>query len=314
MRSRYPPAVTVPAVTVVPATGFTAVQPAVRALDQAATEADGYPSLNEAVWRDLDHDDPDSAGFLLDGRAYAHVARSDNFAPRHWALGCVVAPEARVDGVARTAVLRAALNHVREHGGGRVVFWLLGAATADDTALGELTLEPDRDLYEMRVPLPLDETPRWPPSVEVRTFEPGRDEHAWLDVNNRAFANHAEQGGWIEETLHRRMEEPWFDPTLFFLAFDAKGLAGFNWLKIHDAHGRDPRLGEIFVIGVDPRMQGSGLGRALAVHGLAAVHDRGIDTGSLFVAAENAGAVHLYRSLGFDIHRTDRAYETEVAP
>ncbi|HTL86390.1 MAG TPA: GNAT family N-acetyltransferase, partial [Acidimicrobiia bacterium] len=70
----------------------------------------------------------------------------------------------------------------------------------------------------------------------------------------------------------------------------------------------------IFVIGVDPRMQGSGLGRALAIHGLSAVHDRGIDAGSLFVAAENAGALRLYRSLGFEIHRTDRAYETEVAP
>jgi mycothiol synthase len=306
--------VTVPAVTIVTATEFSAVREAVRALDQAATQADGYPSLNEAVWRDLDHPDPESAGFLADGCAYAHVARSDNFSPRHWALGCVVAPAARADGAARAAVLRAALNHVRERGGGRVAFWLLGAADADDTALGELGFARARDLYEMRVPLPLDETPHWPPNVEVRTFEPGRDERAWLDVNNRAFANHAEQGGWIEETLHRRIEEPWFDPKLFFLAFDAKGLAGFNWLKIHDAHGRDPRLGEIFVIGVDPRMQGSGLGRALAIHGLSAVHDRGIDAGSLFVAAENAGALRLYHSLGFEIHRTDRAYETEVAP
>ena len=305
---------TVPAVTVVTAPGFAAVQDAVRALDQAATEVDGYPSLNEAVWRDLDHRDPDSAGFLVDGCAYAHIARSDNFSPRHWALGCVVAPAACADGIARTAVMRAALNHVREHGGGRVVFWLLGAAAADDAELGKLGFERARELYEMRVPLPLAETPRWPPTIETRTFEPGRDEQAWLDVNNRAFANHAEQGGWIEETLHRRMEEPWFDPTLFFLAFDAKGLAGFNWLKIHDAHGRDPRLGEIFVIGVDPRMQGSGLGRALAVHGLNAVHDREIDTGSLFVAAENAGALGLYRSLGFEIHRTDAAYETEVEP
>src|SRR4029078_10806166 len=133
---------------------------------------------------------------------------------------------------------------------------------------------------------------------EVRTFEPGRDERAWLDVNNRAFANHAEQGGWIEETLHRRIEEPWFDPKLFFLAFDAKGLAGFNWLKIHDAHGRDPRLGEIFVIGTDHRAQGSALGRALAIIGLDGAHERGVDTGSLCVAAENKGAIHLYRSLG----------------
>jgi mycothiol synthase len=291
---------------------FGAIRARVAAIDGAAETIDGFPSLNEAVWRDLDVADPDSAGFFADDVAYAHVARSDNFSPRHWALGATIAPAARSGGAARHAVLRAALDHVAAHGGGRVVYWVLGARDGDDAALAQLGLHPDRSLYEMRVPLPLAERPKLPAGYEVRTFEPGRDEDAWLEVNNRAFANHAEQGGWIRETLQRRMTEPWFDPTLFFLAFDAKGLAGFNWIKIHDAHGRDPRLGEIFVIGIDPRAQGSGLGRALAIVGLDAAHDRGTETGALFVAAENEGAVHLYSSLGFAVHRTDRAYEADV--
>ncbi len=188
----------------------------------------------------------------------------------------------------------------------------MGAHANDDDELQTVGLQPDRDLYEMRVPLPLAEQPKWPAGIDVRPFVPGRDEHAWLEVNNRAFANHAEQGGWIAETLERRMAEPWFDPTLFLLAFDGDGLAGFNWMKIHDAHGRDPRLGEIFVVGVDPRMQGSGLGRALAIAGLDAAQQRGIETGSLFCAADNARALRLYESLGFTVHRTDRAYESEV--
>jgi mycothiol synthase len=284
----------------------------VAAIDRAAEAADGFPSLNEAVWRDLDGPGTASAGFFVDDIAYAHVARSDNFSPHHWALGATIAPDARPGGRARHAVLRAALDHVAARGGGRVVYWVLGAVDGDDAALAELGLYPDRSLYEMRVPLPLEERPKLPAGYDVRTFEPGRDEDAWLEVNNRAFANHAEQGGWIRETLQRRMNEQWFDPTLFFLAFDAQGLAGFNWIKIHDAHARDPRLGEIFVIGIDPRAQGSGLGRALAIVGLDAAHDRGTDTGSLFVAAENEGARHLYRSLGFTVHRTDRAYEADV--
>jgi mycothiol synthase len=265
------------------------------------------------VWRDLEHPAPESAGFLVDERAYARVAPSDNFSPQHWAMGMTIAPEARGTGLRRELVARV-IEHVRAHGGGRVVLWVLGVTDADDAELVAAGMQPARDLHEMRVPLPIAEQPRLPDGVEVRNFVPGRDEQAWLVVNNRAFANHEEQGGWIESTLARRMAEPWFDPSLFLLAFDAEGLAGFNWLKVHDAHGRDPQLGEIFVIGVEPRTQGSGLGRALALLGLQRVAARGITTGSLFVAADNAPALKLYRSLGFTVHRTDRAYECEVVP
>jgi mycothiol synthase len=283
-------------VTAVGPSEFAGIVERVRALDDGA--------LNEAVWRDLEHPQADSAGFLTNS-SYAHLARSDNFSPQHWALG--------VAGEPRVPVLATAFEHLRENGGGQATLWVLGATDADDEELAEVRLVPARDLHEMRVPLPIPEQPQFKPGIEVRTFEPGRDEDAWLTVNNRAFANHAEQGGWIRSTLERRMADPWFDPSLFFLAFDQAGLAGFNWLKVHDAHGRDPRLGEIFVIGVDPRMQGSGLGRALALHGLQAVADRGITTGSLFVAADNAPAHHLYEALGFTVHRVDRAYERTVS-
>ncbi len=164
----------------------------------------------------------------------------------------------------------------------------------------------------MRVPLPLGLEPKFASGVHVRSFEPGRDEDAWLTVNNRAFAGHAEQGDWRRSTLARRTGEPWFDPSLFLLAVDDLGLVGFDWLKVHPAHDRDPQLGEIYVIGVDPRAQGTGLGRALAIAGLNAVHVRGINTGMLFCAADNGPALSLYRALGFTAHRVDRAYECEV--
>jgi mycothiol synthase len=214
------------------------------------------------------------------------------------------------DKASQVALLQAVLHHVGTHGGGRVVYWLLDASD-DEQALTRLGFRADRELHEMHVPLPLAQQPKLPTGVSVRTFEPGRDEAAWLAVNNRAFANHDEQGGWIEETLRRRMNESWFDSTIFFLASDVDGLVGFNWMKIH-TNERGDQLGEIFVIGVDPRFQGGGLGRALAIIGLDAAADRGVHTGSLFVAAENAGAHHLYESLGFTVHRVDRAYETEI--
>jgi mycothiol synthase len=289
---------------------------AIEALDRSVLEATGHPALGESVWRDLDDPAPDSAGYLArdndDVLAYVHVARSDTFTPQHWALGLAREPAAAREKEI-TLLLEAAQRHIAKHGGGRAILWQFDPTPSDDTLLAAEGFEPKRDLYQMRVTLPLDEVARFPDDVVLRTFEPGRDEAAWLEVNNRAFANHPEQGGWIEATLARRMAEPWFDPERFLLAFDGEGLAGFNWLKIHEGHGRDPRLGEIFVIGVDPGRQGRGLGRALAVEGLARLASDGITTGMLFVAAENAGALALYRALGFAVHRVDRAYEQVVA-
>jgi mycothiol synthase len=282
---------------------------AIEQLDAAARTADGHDALGDAIWRDLDAPGDDSVGFLIDGRAYVHVARAGS----HWIAGTIRLPAARDRATTRT-LLDAALAHVTAHGGGQLECWVFGAADADDAAFGAAGFVADRELFEMRVALPLPEVPTFPAGTTVRTFERGRDEGDWLRINNLAFTGHPDQGGWTPATLEQRIAEPWFDPSLFLLATDAHGLAGFNWLKLHEAREPDPELGEIYVIGVDPRTQGTGLGRALAIAGLAAVHERGAGIGMLFVDAENAGALALYRSLGFEVHRTDRAYVREVEP
>jgi mycothiol synthase len=288
---------------------------AIEALDAALRDATGHAALGDAVWRDLTTPGADSRGLFAraggEVLAYLHVARSDTFAPQHWVLG-LAAREVASDSTAR--LLDAAAAHIATHGGGETVVWLFDPTPADDRALEDCGFVAQRDLYQMRVALPLAETAaHFPDSVTVRTFEPERDEDAWLAVNNAAFGNHPDQGGWVRGTLARRMAEPWFDPSLFLLAEDAACLAGFDWLKVHEPDGRDPRIGEIFVIGVDPGHQGLGLGRALAVEGLGRVAARGITTGMLFVAAENAPALALYRALGFTVHRTDRAYVRTIA-
>jgi mycothiol synthase len=313
MTRGYPRLVATPVVTEVQADDLAGIRDRVRVLDRARVDADGVPALGDAIWRDLDRPGSDSLGLLVDDLAYAHVARSDTFAPEHWVLGVALTPDARDHGVV-DALVDTAARHVAGRGGGRIVLWVLGARPSDDDLFVGAGFHVARGLHEMRAPLPIPESPEWPPGITFRDFRVGTDETAWLEVNNRAFANHPDQGAWVEATLARRMAEPWFDPSIFVLAFDADGLAGFNWCKVHPATAREPRLGEIFVIGVDPRLAGRRLGRPLALEGLARMHARGIDTGTLFTAADNAKALKLYRSLGFEIHRTDRAYELEVEP
>ncbi|MCJ7439565.1 MAG: GNAT family N-acetyltransferase, partial [Acidimicrobiia bacterium] len=130
-----------------------------------------------------------------------------------------------------------------------------------------------------------------------------------------SFRDDPDQGGWTLETLRAREAEPWFDPQGFLLAFDDAGLAGFCWTKAHPpAPPSEPEpLGEIYAIGVDPDRQGIGLGRALVLGGLTSLHDRGVRVGMLFVDAANTAGVGLYRVLGFETARVDRAYGREVA-
>jgi mycothiol synthase len=165
------------------------------------------------------------------------------------------------------------------------------------------------------------------PHLQVRTFRVGEDESPWLQVNTRAFATHPEQGRWTADDLAARQREDWFDPAGFFVAERVSEpsaparMVGFHWTKVHapaevgssSAQEQTPGelsagLGEVYVLGVDPSEQGSGLGRALARVGLAYLRQRGLPTAILYVEADNQPAVHLYTSLGFVHHDTDQMY------
>jgi mycothiol synthase len=151
----------------------------------------------------------------------------------------------------------------------------------------------------MRRPLDVDLPPLWDvEGVDVRTFRPGQDEDAFLALNAEAFAHHPEQGRMTRADLDQRMAEPWFDPAGFFVAeaVDDHSLVGFHWTKVHDG---DPAYGEVYVVGVSPRAQGSGLGGLLTLTGLHHLARLGLAEVILYVEADNAPAIAVYTRLGF---------------
>ena len=276
----------------------------------AAERADGHRPLDDHAWLDLvEGGRPGFAGLVAwePGHdhpvAYAQVSRGNN----SWGLELVVDPHHRYEmATIGPELLGAAVGVVSEEGGGHVHWWVFEPTTAHDDLARAVGLTPGRVLYQMRRPLPLDEHT----DLVTRPFRPGEDEEAWLAVNNRAFHEHPEQGGWDLDTIAAREKEPWFDPAGFRLHERDGRLAGFCWTKVHEDH--DPVLGEIYVIAVDPDFHGLGLGRALTLAGLDHLSERGVPMGMLYVDADNTAALGLYRSLGFTVHRTDRAYTGDI--
>ncbi|MGH9002306.1 MAG: mycothiol synthase [Acidimicrobiia bacterium] len=295
----------------------------VRDLLDAVEAADDHRALGEHKWLDLVA--PGGAGVspedIGSGRCFAGMVAEEPPHPHpvgyahlsangaHFGLEVAVDPQHRGVGV-EVALVDAALELAGAEGGGRLHFWVFRPTQIHDALAHRLGFTRGRELYQMRRPLPHPEAARWPAGVRVRRFIPGQDEEAWLVVNNAAFAGHPEQGTWDRGTLERREAEAWFDPAGFLLAEDEDGQAGFCWTKVHE--GGDP--GEIYVIAVDPTRQGTGLGRALVLGGLASLAEQGCRTGMLYVDASNQAAVGLYRALGFDVHHVDRAYVADVAP
>jgi mycothiol synthase len=290
----------------------------IRTLAAESAATDGHPSFGDTVWRDLAHPTERSLVLLASegGEAVGalHAAPAENDRDGNVVTVALVVQRAHRGRGTEHLLVDAALTELTRDAGMRLVLWVFGAGDEPATFATDNRFALERELQQLRVRLPIAEPPQWPPDIEVRAFRPGLDDEAWLAVNNRAFADDPDQRGWTIETLRTRLAEPWFDPAGFLLAWDEHGLAGFCWTKIHPAAPPDEpeALGEIYVIGVDPDYQGRGLGRALVITGLHWLHGHGTPVGMLFVDAANEAAVALYRALGFEVARRDRAYGRDL--
>jgi mycothiol synthase len=306
-------------------------------LVEAAAGSDGYDALSEHKRLELAHArDRTTAEAVGAGRAAESGGPPDEFAavfahdPDHpdpvgyaqlnpagtnGALGLelVVDPHFRDPAVGvADALLGAAVEEANrmtgKHGPRTLRYWASHVTPRHDLLAAAHGLRPERDLIQLRRPLPIED-PR--PKVVTRAFVPGQDEEAWLEVNNRAFATHPEQGNWTLATLLEREAEPWFDPTGFRLYEQDGRLAASCWTKVHAT--TSPPMGEIYVISVDPDFQGRGLGRALTVAGLDSLTGAGLRVGMLYVDGDNP-ALSLYQSMGFIEHHIDRSYTRSVGP
>lgn len=284
----------------------------VDALIQDVTTMDGVPPVGEHKYLKL-HNGADSTRAMLawDGErlvGYAQLLLAGELA----IIEIVVHPVSRQRGIGRQ-LLGEVQAVARDAGVREVKIWAYGALPASEAIAARRRNPPSRSLLQLE--RPLDDLPSTslPVGYAIRTFNVQRDRDGWLDLHNEVFSDHPENGTWSVDDLEMRMRQPWFDAGDFLLAERDGKLVGFNWLKRVPEAPVDRPEGEIYIIGVGDSERGRGLGRALALLGLHHLRAEGMRTCTLFVEADNAPALKLYRSLGFNTRHTHRCYTVPLA-
>ena len=172
-----------------------------------------------------------------------------------------------------------------------------------------------RHMLEMRIELDAEPSePDWPDGIRARTFVPGADERAVYEADMEAFEDHWEPRRQpYDEWRAWTLEDPRFDPSLWFLAEADESLAGLCLCGLHPSG--DPTFGYVFILGVRRPWRRRGLGLAMLRHAFREFRRRGMTRAGLDVDAQNlTGAVRLYERAGMHVAKRRDIYETPLRP
>jgi ribosomal protein S18 acetylase RimI-like enzyme len=164
-----------------------------------------------------------------------------------------------------------------------------------------------------RMRMALADAPPAPDQPPVRTFSRGLDDapvHALVEEAMAGVPGNEPRS--LDSWQAAKIDKAGWDPSLWLLYEDADGLAGVilceRW---------EDGVGYVDYLAVAPRMRGQGVGRALLLHGLAALRDAGLTVAELSVQGENASATRLYESVGmrpvWTIERWEKALRARRA-
>jgi mycothiol synthase len=220
------------------------------------------------------------------------------------------------------AVLRGAvLPRFRRQGIGRalheaVVAWLVNAGAIAERAIIAWQPEPaadgfvaalgyahDRWMWLMQRPRATAPPPAWPQGVSVRVLDLSDAMIAdWNAAYNDSFAEHYRYIASSLEHAHALARQPGFRADGVLVAYRDGRVAGFCRNVLH------PHRGEIGTLGTVRAARGIGLGRALLRWGVQWLERESPLPVTLLVDGGNEGALALYRSEGFQVTRTRRAW------
>ena len=280
------------------------------------TNHDGTPPIAEHILLHLRYGGDKADSHLLveeDNQVigYAHLDQTDLVAGP--CVELVVDPDHRSAGVGKQLLSKAI-----EICGNKLRLWVHGDLEAAHNLATSFNFEKIRTVLQMSKSLSdIQPLPIIDKEINIRSFLPGLDSKEWLELNNKVFKDHPEQGSWQLSDLNHRISEDWFDEKGFFVVEKAGKVIGSTWTKVHGAHSHDhgseashahPAIGEIYITAVDPAYAGLGIGKALTITALNYLKYKGLTDAMLYVDFDNKAASNLYDSLGFELSSKDVLY------
>ena len=281
------------------------------------TQHDGMPPIAEHILLHLRYGGDKADSHLLVEKdnqviGYAHLDQTDLVAGPSVEL--VVDPDHRSAGVGKQLLSKAI-----EICGNNLRLWVHGEGEVAHNLATSFNFEKIRTVLQMSKSLTnIQPLPAFDKEIKIRSFLPGLDSKEWLELNNKVFKDHPEQGGWQISDLNHRLSEEWFDEKGFFIVEKNKHVIASTWTKVHGAHSHDhdgdvqshahPAIGEIYITAVDPEYVGLGIGKALTITALNYLKYQGLNDAMLYVDFDNKAAHNLYNSLGFQISSKDILY------
>jgi mycothiol synthase len=284
------------------------------------TNHDGTPPIAEHILLHLRYGGDKADSHLLVEKdnqviGYAHLDQTDLVAGPSVEL--VVDPSYRGTGVGK-----ALLSEAIKICGKSLRLWVHGEAEVAHNLAASFNFEKIRTVLQMSKSLTdIQPLPVIDKEIIIRSFLPRIDSDAWLELNNKVFKDHPEQGGWQLSDLNHRLSEEWFDEKGFFIVEKNKQVIASTWTKVHGEHSHNhdgeashahPAIGEIYITAVDPEYTGLGIGKALTITALNYLKYQGLTDAMLYVDFDNKAALNLYDSLGFILSSKDILYRLKA--
>ena len=174
-----------------------------------------------------------------------------------------------------------------------------------------------RSFYRMETNLDSEpEVPATPQGFVIRPYDPATETEALYRAIQDSFRDHF---GFVEQPFehgfadfkHYFINDPGYDPSLFFIAVAGNEIAGVCICRLVDPE--DPESGRVNELGVLRAWRKQGLGFILLKQAFAAFYARGQKRAGLYVDASSlTGAVGLYKRAGMRVVSQFDSFEKEL--